>query len=63
MKIVGYNESNLGTNLGPFEVGQIYMRGPQLMKGYYKNPADTAAVMDGDWYKTGDIGYYSADCK
>jgi 4-coumarate--CoA ligase len=37
------------------------LRGPQVMKGYLNNPAATAATMDGDWLKTGDIGMIDAD--
>jgi len=33
------------------------------MKGYYKNPKATADAMAGDWYKTGDLGYYTEDGK
>jgi len=63
MRIVGRNPDNWGQNLGPFETGEIYIRGPQVMKGYYNNPKDTANVMDDGWYKTGDLGYHAEQCK
>ncbi len=36
------------------------MRGPQVMKGYWNNSAETAKVMQDGWLKTGDVGYMSA---
>lgn len=59
LKIVGTQQENFGKNLPLHELGEIYVRGPQVMKGYYKNPQATADTMDGDWYKTGDSGYYT----
>jgi fatty-acyl-CoA synthase len=38
------------------ETGQILLRGPTIMKGYYNNPEETAATMAGGWLHTGDIG-------
>lgn len=41
--------------------GEIYAKGPNVMLGYYKNPKLTAEVFDGDWFKTGDIGFIDKD--
>jgi len=41
--------------------GEILTRGPHIMKGYYKKPAETRDVFDGDWFKTGDIGRFDEE--
>jgi len=42
--------------LGPNEVGEVLIRGPQLMLGYWNAPEATAATLQGGWLYTGDIG-------
>ncbi|MCU0288163.1 MAG: AMP-binding protein, partial [Acidobacteria bacterium] len=40
-------------------IGEIYARGPNVMKGYFKNPELSAEILDKEgWFKTGDLGYF-----
>lgn len=51
-----------GHALGPGEAGEIMIRGDNVMKGYYKAPAQTAEAFDAEgWLHTGDIGHLDAD--
>ena len=51
-----------GRDVGPGETGELWVRGPQVMKGYHDNPAATAATIDAEgWLHTGDIGHIDAD--
>ncbi len=43
------------------ERGEIAVRGPQVMRGYWKRPDETAKVLHEGWLRTGDIGYMDAD--
>ncbi|MDQ5911618.1 MAG: long-chain acyl-CoA synthetase [Pseudomonadota bacterium] len=47
--------------IGAEEIGEICLRGPQVMHGYWQRPEETAKVMTGDGYlRTGDVGYVDA---
>lgn len=48
--------------LGADERGEVCLRGPQIMKGYFNNPDATAISLDAEgWLRTGDLGYYDAE--
>jgi long-chain acyl-CoA synthetase len=45
------------TPLPPCEVGEMVIKGPQVMKGYYNMPSETANTLRDGWLHTGDIAY------
>lgn len=57
VKIIDDNGKDL-----PFgERGELCIKGPQVMRGYWQRPDETAKVMDGDWFKTGDVAVMDED--
>lgn len=50
-----------GREVAPGVVGEVVIRGPNVMQGYWKMPEETARVLRDDWYHTGDAGYRDED--
>ncbi|CAJ1004994.1 putative AMP-binding enzyme/AMP-binding enzyme C-terminal domain containing protein [Leishmania naiffi] len=50
-------DKSAGIDADPGEEGEVWVRGPQIMKGYLRDE-DTALCMQDGWYRTGDIGRF-----
>ena len=50
-----------GDPLPSGEVGEIAIRGDNVMKGYWRRPRDTEEAMEGGWFRTGDLGRVDAE--
>lgn len=45
----------------PEGAGEVWVKGPNVMSGYYQDPQATAAAMDGEWLNTGDVGFFDEE--
>jgi acyl-CoA synthetase (AMP-forming)/AMP-acid ligase II len=46
-----------GEQLAPGEIGELWIRGPNVMLGYWNRPDATAEVLVDGWYRSGDVAY------
>jgi long-chain acyl-CoA synthetase len=55
-------DSDTGKDMPNGEVGEIWIRSRQIMKGYWKMPEETAkTIVKGGWFRSGDAGYFDKD--
>jgi acyl-CoA synthetase (AMP-forming)/AMP-acid ligase II len=57
LKIIGQD----GKEVEVSQIGEIIARGPQIMKGYFKDPKATAKKIKDGWYDSGDLGRFDED--
>jgi malonyl-CoA/methylmalonyl-CoA synthetase len=58
---VGIFDPQTRQRLAEGETGEIWVRGPNVFGGYWHNPEATAAAFHDGWFRTGDLGAFSAD--
>jgi long-chain acyl-CoA synthetase len=59
IKIVAVDDPDKELEIG--QPGEVAIKGPQIMMGYYKKPEETAEVLKDGWFFTGDIGQFDDD--
>jgi len=57
MKVVDDDDNEVADG----ELGEIVLRGENILKGYFKNPEATERAFRGGWFHTGDVGYRDPD--
>ncbi len=57
VKVFAESDTESQTPLGERNVGELRLRGPSIMRGYWNEPELTREAMAGGWLKTGDVGY------
>jgi long-chain acyl-CoA synthetase len=50
-----------GEHIGVGEIGELIVKGNNVMKGYYNNPDETETAFSNFWFKSGDLGYIDDD--
>jgi long-chain acyl-CoA synthetase len=58
---VGCAQTGIDVRVDGEDVGEVLVRGPTVMRGYWNNPAATARTLAGGWLHTGDLGTMSRD--
>ena len=62
MKMAGSTPAMSGISIANGERGEVCVKGPNVMKGYWNRPEATAEAIDENgWFYTGDVGYFDSD--